>query len=305
MEFTKLTSLQLEALPRDRTVFFFPVGPLEDHGPHLPLGLDLEEADRLCFLAVQHLEHEMPEWRGVVMPRAPLGIDSFTTRVALTVRPHVLRDWLVDACHSLTRLGFLHFACFSGNLGPRQLTAIEDAGWIVSRGTQLIKVPGPFRFGPRPTLISVSSSLVKGNDWFKSPLWLDAIEHGGERDTSVALAIFPNQLDASYQTLPPIDRDSSFLSRARSRWGNQPSSYWGNPSSGTAEAGGRYLLGTIDEVFPKMRAVWEGANPKYLFKSWYSLVPFNKSFFKAWVLVILLCVLAVFWFSMSFLKLEY
>jgi hypothetical protein len=157
----------------------------------------------------------------------------------------------------------------------------------------------------RPTLISISSALVKAGDWLRSPLWLDSSEHGGERDTSVALAITPNQLDASYKSLPRVDRDSSFLRRVGARLARRSISYWGAPAEATAEAGGRYLLGTIDEVFPKMRAVWEGANPKFLFKSWYSLMPLNKSFFKAWILVIFLFVLAAVWFSMSFLKLEY
>ena len=51
IELTKITASQVQLLPREKTVFFFPVGPLEDHGPHLPLGLDMEEASRLCFLA--------------------------------------------------------------------------------------------------------------------------------------------------------------------------------------------------------------------------------------------------------------
>ncbi len=305
MEFAKLTASQLEFLPRDRTVFFFPVGPMEDHGPHLPLGMDLEEAERLCFLAVQHLEQEMPGWKGIVMPKAPLGIDSFTTRIAITVRSHVLRDWLVDACTSLSRLGFLHFACFSGNLGPRQLTAIEDAGWIIRRGTQVFRLPGILHFGTRPTLISVSSALVKSKDLFQSPLWLDGKEHGGERDTSVALALFAGNVEPTYQLLPPIDRNPSFFGRLRNRWKHQQNSYWGDPSAATADAGGKYLIGTIDDVFPKMRAVWEGRNPKFLFKSWYSIVPMNKSFFKAWLLVALLCILAMAWFMMSYLRFEF
>src|SRR4051794_39123164 len=120
-EFSKITAYQLEGLSRDRTVFFFPVGPLEDHGPHLPMGLDLEEASRLCILAAQQLEAELPGWSGIVMPGAPLGIDSNTTHLSVTVRPHVLRDWLVDSCSGLIRNHFVHFVCFSGHRGPRQL----------------------------------------------------------------------------------------------------------------------------------------------------------------------------------------
>ena len=51
---------------------------------------------------------------------------------------------------------------------------------------------------------------------------------------------------------------------------------------------------------PKLRAVWEGANPEGLFRSWYSLFPTNKSFFKAWVAIILLAVLLAFWVYVVF-----
>src|SRR5262245_6260381 len=122
IEFAKSSATRLEALSRASTVFFFPVGPMEDHGPHLPLGLDVAEAGQMCRMAAERLEREMPGWTGVLMPAAPLGIDSNTRRLAWTVRAHVLRDWLVDSCLSLGRAGFVHFVCFSGNLGPKQLT---------------------------------------------------------------------------------------------------------------------------------------------------------------------------------------
>src|SRR5581483_3916711 len=96
-ELVKISSLKLESFPKKNTVFFFPVGPLEDHGPHLPIGLDLKEATQLCFAAAKKLEDEVAGWVGVIMPPAPLGIDSNTTHLAVTVRAHVLRDWLVDS----------------------------------------------------------------------------------------------------------------------------------------------------------------------------------------------------------------
>src|SRR4051812_45382976 len=111
LEFTRLSREGLDTLPRDRTVFFFGVGPLEDHGPHLPLGLDPLEARWMCEATAERLEREKPGWRGVLMPSLPLGIDSNTTALALTVRAHVLRDWLVDACRGLSRAGFVHFVC--------------------------------------------------------------------------------------------------------------------------------------------------------------------------------------------------
>src|SRR6185312_7785915 len=122
LELARISAKQLEVLPRAQTVFFFPVGPIEDHGPHLPMGLDFIEAGELCRLAATRMEKEMPGWVGILMPPVPLGIESDTTSVALTVRPHVLRDWLVDSARGLNRIGFRHFVCFSGHLGPKQPT---------------------------------------------------------------------------------------------------------------------------------------------------------------------------------------
>src|ERR1700722_5441606 len=118
LEFSSLTRAKLDALPKQSTVFFFGVGPLEDHGPHLPLGLDLFEASWMCKATAERLEAEKSGWVGVLMPPFAAGLEGNTTELALTVRPHVLRDWLVDTCRSLRALGFQQFVCFSGHLGP-------------------------------------------------------------------------------------------------------------------------------------------------------------------------------------------
>ena len=181
VEFAKLTASDLRALSPEKTVFFFAAGPLEDHGPHLPLSLDMMQATQLCFSSAQRLEREMPEWKGVLMPAAPLGIESNTQQMAITVRPHVLRDWLVDSCRALNKAGFRHFVCFSGHLGPKQLTAIEDAARIVTK-------QGMFRPRKlRATLISASSAFVAVKDLRHSILFPNPPEHGGQQDTSSAL----------------------------------------------------------------------------------------------------------------------
>src|SRR4051812_4596016 len=111
IELEKVSAARLKELKPTQTVFFFPVAGLEDHGMHLPLGLDLLEARKLCELAAVKVEKDLPGWTAVLMPAAPLAIESNTTAIAWTVRPHVLRDWLVDACSGLARQGFLHFVC--------------------------------------------------------------------------------------------------------------------------------------------------------------------------------------------------
>lgn len=301
IELTQISAFELETLPREKTVFFFPVGPLEDHGPHLSMGLDLEESARLCFLVAHHMEEEMPGWVGVIMPQAPLGIDSNTTRIAITVRPHVLRDWLVDASRSLMRLRFCHFVCFSGQVGPKQLTAIEEAGLIIRKygrwrrwGHRWIGLPEP-----GPTLVSAQSAQIPLREVLKSPFWSDPLEHGGKRDTSIALAIHQNGVRPQYKTLPQVLREPSRWMRNLHRRSKRTSGYWGDPSRAEASFGENELMKTLDDVFPKLRAVWEGSNPNSIFRSWYSILPPNKSFFKAWILVVCILFLMVTWVFLS------
>jgi creatinine amidohydrolase/Fe(II)-dependent formamide hydrolase-like protein len=304
LELARLTAAQVRALSREQTVFFFPVGPLEDHGPHLPLGLDLVEATELCRLAALRLETELPGWTGVLAPGLSLGVDSDTTELRVVVRGHVLRDWLVDACRSLSRAGFLHYACFSGHLGPRQLTAIEEAGRSISRsGVWSWALRGRFPRAvrrPRPTLISACSPLVRAADVSRAAFWPDPAEHGGRRDTSVALAMAGGvSVDPAWTALPSAERAASSWARLLARARGTLGGYWGSPAEASLEQGTRVLSGTLDQVFPKMRAVWEGSDPNALFRSWYSVLPPNRSFFKAWLFALVIVIVMGAWVWLS------
>jgi hypothetical protein len=50
-----------------------------------------------------------------------------------------------------------------------------------------------------------------------------------------------------------------------------------------------------------MQAIWEGAPPASLFRSWYSIFPPNKSLFKVWILVAFLMTFTLGWMYLSLL----
>lgn len=304
IELSKISAHQFYDLPRERTVFFFSVGPLEDHGSHLPMGMDLEEASRLSFLFAEHLEKQMPGWVGVIMPSTALGIESNTTRLAIRVRAHVLRDYLVDSCRSLVQMDFFHFVCFSGHLGPKQLTAIEEAGKLIRHSSTFgrLKKWGGIIPGVKflqPSFLSASSARVKIADVRRSPFWPDPEEHGGKRDTSVAVFLFNDLVDPKYKELPVVKKEGSFLNRLMLRLRGQTSGYWGAPSEAERERGAQEIQEWIQDLFPKFKAVWEGANPNTLFRSWYSILPPNRSFIKSWVLAAVITLLLLMWIYLT------
>ncbi len=75
--------------------------------------------------------------------------------------------------------------------------------------------------------------------------------------------------------------------------------YWGDPAHASAEKGKAEIQEALGKVFPKMRAVWDGVSPHWIFRSWYSILPPNKSLFKAWLLFISIVALIVAWGIMN------
>lgn len=56
----------------------------------------------------------------------------------------------------------------------------------------------------------------------------------------------------------------------------------------------------IEDVFSKVQAVLEGANPESLFRSWYSIVPTNRTFFRAWLLMFGVIIIIAAWVWLNF-----
>ena len=64
---------QIDAFDRQRTLFILPMGMLEQHGPHLPVGADtlgvMYEATRVAA----RVSRALPDWNVVMMPAINYG----------------------------------------------------------------------------------------------------------------------------------------------------------------------------------------------------------------------------------------
>jgi creatinine amidohydrolase/Fe(II)-dependent formamide hydrolase-like protein len=294
----RLTAQEFAALPRESTVIFFPVGAIEDHGPHLPMGLDLDEAQALCRLAAERLEAEKPGWRGVIAPVAPLAVECNTSQFAFPVRGYVLRDYLVDVGLVLMKQGFPYLVAFAGNPSPKQVVAIEEAGRILARRSQgwaskILSSRAP-KGGSRgkPGLVSAQAGGTVPGDMWKTPFGADPAEHGGNRDTSVAMWLYQGSAREPKAQPPRVERtEVGAVARCLTKWKGKLSGYWGDPTKASVFTGETTILGALDDTFPKLRAWFEGANPQGLFRSWHSVLPSNRTTFKAWMLLLLIAIL--------------
>jgi creatinine amidohydrolase len=202
----EMSSPAIDALDRERTVALLTVSPLEEHGPHLPVGVDAFAARHFAETIAERLVAARPGWSVILLPTLHLGSFTFETVGTISVRQRVLREVMVDYGEALARSGFRFVLIANGHAGPGHLTALDEAAAIVSRRHRVV-------------MASFTGHLA----WeFLRGRYVDAIEaelgraltatergafaedaHGGWWETSLMLLLRPDLVDESFRTLPP------------------------------------------------------------------------------------------------------
>ena len=295
LDLLRLKPQELRALPREKTWFFVPVGGVEDHGPHLPLGMDVLEADAAIEAVYARLRANDPEIVGVRLPPIPLSIDPVVPHLAIRFRAHVVRDYLVDLVDSLYREGFRFVAVYSGSFGPLQLTAIEEAGKFLRRKHR--RFPGRSK-KPAPLLVSLSSVDLDPEVESRALFWLEPPEHGGKRDTAVARSFFPNEVGP---VPPSVGNPPDWTLAARLSLGARREfpSYWGDAECADPDTARRRLDDKVGTWTPKLLAAMRGSPPRYLFTSKFSWLPTNHSLFRIYVLGTILLMVFLGWVMLA------
>lgn len=294
-QFSLLSSAELETLPRELTCIWIPVGGLEGHGPHLPVGTKLLKAEELARKTAERLAQELPQWKFLILPSIPLSVDTVTTKVSLSVRPHVVRDAIVDQCEQLKRMGFVNFAVVSGQTTPQQLMAIEDAAKIVGGKSWISKV-----FGKRPAVVvSVSSFGLSQREAFESPMIQIPEEHGGQIETGLVLDLNPQWVGQQHRQLPAIDRPKASMGRFFQYFSKQVDGYWGHPSQASPEVYQKFMHQKIESWVAPLKTVLETGKGLGQFRSPYRWFPINGSFFKAYLLATVFFLVMMLWVLLS------
>ncbi|HEV8642805.1 MAG TPA: creatininase family protein [Methylomirabilota bacterium] len=202
----EMSTRALDALDRQRTVIILTVSPLEEHGPHLPLGVDAFTARHFAREIAARLVAERPGWAVVLAPTLHLGSCAFDAAGTVAVRQRVVRDALVDWGDALARAGFRHILVANGHAGPTHLVALDEAATLVSRrrGVRMASLSGRLAWAFRSGrfLDKVEAALGRPlSDAEQRAFAEDA--HAGWWETSMMLMLRPELVDEAYRTLPP------------------------------------------------------------------------------------------------------
>ncbi|SEN17103.1 creatininase family protein [Actinacidiphila rubida] len=234
----RLTAAQLGALAARDAVVLVPVGATEQHGPHLPTGVDDFLAAEVCRRAARLAG----EHTGVVVtPSVPTGLSEHHMPFGgtLTLTLPTLHALLRDICRSVVRAGFSRILLVNGHGG--NMTALNA---LTTELTTELATP-----------IAFASYFSAGRDVLRETLETqDGLMHACEGETSMMMAAFPELIRPEHLpeahgpriTLPAESSDPVYMAVTFDRI--TPSGVAGDARVATAEKGEKLLSGCAEAL---------------------------------------------------------
>jgi creatinine amidohydrolase len=253
-----LTTCDFAALDAERQVAIVPVGAVEQHGPHLPVGVDAAINAGIVARAVELMPQGLP---ALVLPMTPVGKsdEHLLFPGTLTLSHETLGRVWYELGECVHRAGLRKILFFNSHGGQPQLLEIVCRDLRVKRCMF--------------ALTTMWGRLVDMTDL------VDAAEirhgiHGGQIETSVMLHLHPELVDRRRaENFVPVtvevEREAELLGRRAAYFGWQaqdlhPAGVSGNAAAASAELGkelveraARGLVRLVEEIsaYPLSRLV--------------------------------------------------
>ena len=195
--YIEMTMEEIRELPRDNTVFFSALSPIEAHGPHLPVGTDIFIAETLRDRVQAILLEKRPHLHAVQLPTLALGCQAIPPAGSFHLRSTALEHTLLDWGGSLHKLGFSTWLLADNHGGvTHQLAMAMAAKKLASKGFHLI---APFNYVFRH-MIGKTDELLKSSGLAPDRCGGMDDSHAGTNETSLMRAAHPDHVRDSWRT---------------------------------------------------------------------------------------------------------
>ncbi len=207
LEFEKLTYPEIDGLPREKTIVFLSLSPIEEHGPHLPVGVDFFNAAFFARRSAENLVAARPELNVLLYPTLPIGANTFRFVGSVWIKIGTLKRMLLEIARSLARFKFDKIALFSAHGGPFHLLTLEEAVFLARKkfGVKMI-LPGSaatVKFLRGEYLGEIEEALGRKLDEEEKKAFRHDF-HAGWWETSMMLLNHPQLVKPVYKTLAPV-----------------------------------------------------------------------------------------------------
>lgn len=223
-------------LVRGKWIAVLPVGAVEAHGPHLPLGTDVIIARAMARSGAVKLGTRGVQ--AVVLPPLAFTAAPFAEAFAgtLSVAPESVTTAVIELGRALSRGGARALAVANAHLDPAHLAALSAAvDALRAEGGAAVAFPD----------LTQKPWAIRLGDEFRSGAC-----HAGRFETSIVLAESPELVRHSRASLPANPSSLSRAIREGLRTFEEaggPWAYFGDPAAATAEEGRERIdaLGSI------------------------------------------------------------
>jgi creatinine amidohydrolase len=224
-----------------KALVILPVGVVEEHGAHLPLGLDSFAAEAYAASAGPHLEES--GYEVLVAPTISYGVARAAINFpgTLSLEPETLRSMVVEIGRSLARHGLKSLVILNGHRDLHHMKALDDArAMLVSEKSARVLCVG-FAHDAAMTTACYRDGVKQ---FYQSPR-PDREGYGGESETSVALHSFPDLVNKEIikELKPNFDYDVDAFRNETKDYGSisDGRGYFGWPQAATAATGERLV----------------------------------------------------------------
>jgi creatinine amidohydrolase len=252
------TAPELAALDRERLIAVLPVSAIEQHGPHLPLSVDTTILEGVVERVIGQLTPDVP---AVFLPTQRVGKSNEHSRYPGTLTfslETLVRIWMeIGDC--VAAAGIRKMVIFNSHGGQGMVGEIVARDLRVKHN-MLVVATNTYSFGTPAGMFSAQESQHG--------------IHGGDKETSVVLALRPDLVDmgkagnfrSSAEQLVAETRHLSINARAKLAWQIQdlnPMGACGDASKATAEKGDA-VLAHIATQFIEMLRDLDATSPDWL-----------------------------------------
>lgn len=203
----KLSYPQIEFFDRDKTIFIIAISPLEEHGPHLPIGVDAFNAYFFARHTAETIIEYRPECDVLLFPLLPLGTQVYKHIGSFSIKPTSLYDIVYNTGRGLAIYGFKNIFVLSAHGTPRQIVAVEAACRKVAKkdNVRMFNLAGALtsKFLSGEFYDKIARRL--GREFTADEKYLLKYDfHAGWWETSMMLYQYPDLVDNSFAELEPF-----------------------------------------------------------------------------------------------------
>lgn len=218
MQIEELSSEEFNSLSSKVKGVILPIGSIEAHGPHLPLGTDLFTIYEICKKLVKEVNY-------LLAPPIFYGLCRSTKDIpgTLSIRGETLKALIMDILDAFTKQGISKFVILSGHAGGTHNAYLIDAA-----ESFLDKIPS--------TKFIVTDIFALLKDILKELNIPERDSHAGEWETSLMLFLkgdLVKNLEESFEDYPKFPK-YYVISTKNFYWN---SGIWGNPKKASYEKG--------------------------------------------------------------------